>query len=192
MALFGVPSKGERKARIRLDLPRDERLLALLKRHCGGDNKWNELVAKYGDPTLNDRLEIKNFVLESTQRSKRQRYQIVETNESPTLFAYGDLAKVYFITLRVINAGPNIFNPEQNNNWLDELEEFYDLFKLHILIDYNMTLKIITRDREITGYWLNFNISEQAEMDKVATITFDFYVTDERQLNISKVIEGAL
>lgn len=121
-------------------------------------------------------LEINRFALESVQRANRARAQVVETNESPFLFVYGDQAEVYTFSLQLLDGG-KLATSNGDVDWLNSFEDFYTAFKAQTIADYRLRLSVHYKNNEYVGVWLNMDVQETSEFDTVAMVSFQFYCT---------------
>ena len=103
----------------------------------------------------------------ANRRNQRNRYS----------FMYGEQAKIYNFSLRLMDGGENLFGT--SFDWLDKIEKFYERFNGQVIADYNMKFAISYKNREYTGVWLNFDIQEESDFDKTAGVTFQMFVLNK-------------
>lgn len=182
--VYGVPGRhpsgedGKKplpKAKIKLVLKHEEKLKLQHDRVFSEMKKWDDFKESFkSENTVEDALEIDKFVLESVQRANRARSQIVETNERPILFVYGDQAEVYNFSLRLIEGGKNFRG--QKTDWLTQFEKFYNRFRAQTIADYQLDLSIRYKEKEFHGVWLNMDIQEESDFDRTAVVNFQLFV----------------
>lgn len=144
--------------------------------------EWSAFIAPFQTNKANPNLlTIDTFLLETAQRSHRSRSQIAETNEAAILFMYGEQAKVYSFSLRLMDGGENLSGT--TFDWLEKMEKFYERFSGQTIADYNMKFTLSYKHREYTGVWLNFDIQEESDFDRTAGVTFQMFVLDKRSSN---------
>ncbi len=196
---FGVTSKYSSDANIKGDLPKAVIKLELppktedtqgvtawgklQKEHnesFGGLDSFDEFIKPYQkrpDSKPNE-LILDTFVLENVQRSRRSRSQVIETNERAILFVYGEQAKLYTFALRVLDGGVPLQGKEYKTNWLDHFEKFYERFGPQTIADHQLRFSISYKGNEHVGVWLNMDIQEESNFDKVAGVTFQMFVSE--------------
>ncbi len=176
------------KTKITLEMPGDSRLKEKLKSQhnnlfASELGSWSEFVRPFSslENGQSDKLVLDCFALDSVQRSNKSRSQIVETNEAPFLFVYGDQAELYTFSLQLLDGG-RLATSDEDINWLNKFEDFYTRFRAQTIVDYQMRLSIHYKNNEFFGVWLNMDIQENSEFDTLAVATFQFYCTKKIRL----------
>lgn len=187
MEIFGVPAgyteQGDLpKAEIRLEIPGND-VLNLLKATHDVDRfgEWEEFITPYkvGDPPNDQQLVLREFILADVTKSNRTRFQIVETNESPILFTFGDQAKVYSYEFQILNGGLNLAG--QDTEWIRRFEDFYERFNAVTIATYGLRL-YVDYDREVHEVvWLTLDIRQSSESDVIATAHSQMYLVNKRR-----------
>lgn len=194
--VFGVPSsylkpesgsRGERrlpKAEIRIDIPRnDDGPDTLARLRADHDDAryqlpWNEYVAPYVDPHNDRILRLRHFVLGDVGESVRSRFQVVESNESPILFMFGEQARIYNYNFHILSGGTNLRN--QDTDWKRLFERFYDRFNGAVIAHYRLKMYLSFAREEHQVVWLNLDMRRSSETDVLAVAQSQMFLVKKR------------
>ncbi|MFW5895111.1 MAG: hypothetical protein ACOCT9_00050 [archaeon] len=175
--MIGTNKKTRKKAKIELEIP--EKSLKPMRDEFGVDI-INDLLM-LGKNRLPEEapyvITMNKFYLKSINRSPKDRTQIIETNEYPLFFGFGEGAELHKYSITVLAGGKENFL-EESSNWIDTYEDFFTIARPHNIIDYNLRFNISYSNRSYDGLWFGMVFNENAEMDKIVGVSFNFFVTN--------------
>jgi hypothetical protein len=137
-------------------------------------------------PTSNTILSAySRFFLQSINESQVEKYQVVETFTAYYTFFYGKRPPVYNFRGALLN--------DENHKWTNDLMFFYENFLRGTQTVSLGAQAIISYDgRLISGFLLNLNINQTADLNKGAAFSFDVLVTDHVQTYFSADISSLI
>lgn len=183
----GVNNKTLKKATIILTID-SEKQLEKMKEKIG--TEVDELIDKLGSEETKEapyEIIMDKFFLQRINRTPKDRYQIMETNEYPILFAYGEGAEMHQYSISVLNGSEKNLS-EEDYNWLDDYELFFKIARLHNLVDFGLNLTIEYSNRIYEGLWFDMQYDENAQLDKITGANFRFFVIEKRKY--PKILKG--
>ena len=168
----------DKKARITLELPEPD--TEVYEKYT--DNfDIEEVEEKIGleteeedQPTV---LVLEDFFLSAISESYPERTQIIETNEFPIMFGFGEGARIFQFEISVFDD-----KDREDFDWLTFLKKFHRICKATTIIDYNLDFRIQYNQEEFKGVWFNMNFQKNSQRDKVVLGNFKFFVLKEKQL----------
>jgi hypothetical protein len=125
------------------------------------------------------------FFLQAVSESQVEKFQIVETFTAFYTFFYGKRPPVYSFRGTLLN--------DENHKWTNDLMFFYENFFRGTRSAELNTQAVISYDgRLVSGFILNLNIQQSAEMNKGATFSMDVLITDHQQVKFSADIDALI
>ncbi len=157
-----------KKAKVMSLIPRDD-IYALL--YIGGN---------VGNPGFTA-FQTENFLLQQVQMQASERHQIVETFQKALIYFMGKAPEIYQYSGVLINADAPAdgaaprWRDQFILNWETKLRgTVCTENQTRVFLDYNGLL--------VSGYMLNYALSENAEDPSRVNFTFSLYVTDVKVL----------
>jgi hypothetical protein len=179
IALRGTSNNKGEKAKIKLVIPNDKI-----------ENVRNDFDRKIIDELLRLKngeippngpyeIELDKFYIQRISENNLDRTQVIESNEHPMFFAFGEGAETHQYQLNVLDGKENMLG--ENTNDLEYYEKFYDFARPHTILDYEMEMTIIYSNKRIKGIWYNMNYDKNSQNDKVVGVSFKFFVIKKRR-----------
>lgn len=177
-----VNNKGD-KAKIELFIPPES--LKPLKDEFG-NTEVDDLLRLTRDEVPSTppyKIILDKFHIQRISENNVDKTQVIESNEFPMFFAFGEGAETHQYQLNVLDGKENML--KEDAGWLNIYEDFYKLARPHTILDYELQMSIIYSDKKINGIWYNMNFDKNSQNDKVVGASFKFFViSKERRVEI--------
>jgi len=175
----GVSNNKGNKAKIKLTIP--NKYIEDVRNDFNTEMVNNLLRLKNGTIPPNGpyTIELDKFFIQRISENNLDRTQVIESNEHPMFFAFGEGAETHQYQLNVLDGKENMLG--ENVDDLNYYEDFYELARPHTILDYEMEMTIIYSDKKIKGIWYNMNYDKNSENDKVVGVSFKFFVIQKKR-----------
>lgn len=125
------------------------------------------------------------FFLQSVNEAQVEKFQIVETFTAFYTFFYGKRPPVYNFRGTLLN--------DENHKWTNDLMFFYENFFRGTRSTELSTQAVVSYDgRLVSGFILNLNIQQSADIHKGASFSMDVLITEHQQVKFSADIDSLI
>lgn len=179
--LIMINFENPKKARLELEIP-SEQVFKKIKKDFG-EERINSLLKKLKfNPSIKPlKIVVDKFILRSANIVPPDKVQIVDTNEAPVFFAFGERAEVNSYSIALLN-NPREQLSKDDHNWFKIFKEFHKIFRPTTIVDYGLELRLYYDNTVHEGIWFNMMYQQDADSEKIVGANFQWFSISDRQI----------